>query len=166
MHPFGLISMAEGKKNRLTENMKLLCQHYGIEYDSSQFTELSLRLANNFVRGFQIKRKRGNKLKWDQTFLAVLKIEVDRYQDPSLNNNNKMKGIRWSIRQLLKKEPWIHCFDGANPFESMKRQYYNCDEGSNEYKNVKELFEDFKSHNQLHLWETIVVNEVVKQSKS
>ena len=145
--------------------MELLCQHYEIDYDPSQFTQLTWRLANDFVPGFQLE-KRGNKQKWDQTLRAILKIEVDRYQDLSLNNSSQMKSIRWSIRQLLKKEPWIHCFDGANPFESMKRQYYNCDEGSNEYKNVKELFEDFKSHNQLHLWETIVVNEVVKQSKS
>ena len=63
----GLInSIQNNPDNSYNAKLKLLCEYYDIKPDRSQYSELALSLAIDFIPGFKEKKKTGAKNKWTE----------------------------------------------------------------------------------------------------
>jgi len=111
--------------NTKIEKLILLAGHYNIPIDDNMNIALALRLAEEFIPGFQETKKKGPSTKWNILTRGILYAEIERMKE----GNNKQKGISWAAITLSKKEPWSSFLEndskkGENPAESLRRAYY------------------------------------------
>jgi hypothetical protein len=153
----GIIAQAQNDPtNTYHAKLKLLCEYYKIKPNQSQYLELALSLAIDFVPGFQEKKKRGAKNKWTKWSGACLVVEIERL----INDTEiKSKGVSWAVNQLSKKEPWksfVNSKGANNKSNALRQQYYN--NRKKEYIDIfRYAFMSFRSDNKLDNWEKLII---------
>lgn len=117
------------------EKIALLCVEYDIPPDNFMFFRLSLALAREFIPGFQEKKKRGTKVKWNTSRHGVLVVEIEKIRD------EQNYSVTEAARKLALRQPWRDFLDArerGDPLkdagEALRRQYNNaCRNSSADY---------------------------------
>lgn len=101
----------------------LLCEHFGIAttpMSALTFYNLAMRLACDFVPGFQEKRSKGRKSKWHIGNMGALVVEVERLVQPGDNAH----GVSWAAGVLATKEPWKSFLANSVDRAALIRKFY------------------------------------------
>jgi len=142
--------------NSYDAKLKLLCEYYKIKPDRSQYSELALSLAIDFVPGFQEKTKRGTKRKWTEWSGACLVVEIERLIG---NTENQTKSISGAANKLSKREPWESFVNSKDPYyraEALRQQYYRF--RNEKYINIfRYAYMSFRSKQELDKWDQLIV---------
>jgi hypothetical protein len=106
------------------QKLLLLCEHYGIAttpISAFTFYYLTMRLARDFVPGFQDEQPKGRKSKWHPGNMGALVVEVERLVHPG----DDFHGVSWAAGILAKKEPWKSFLaDSEDRAALISRLYY------------------------------------------
>lgn len=104
LHKCETLKRAMFATTKTIEKQPLLYQHYGLNIeDEGSAKALVLRLAIDYVPGFQVKekgRKKGRKNVWNLFVLAVLWIDVQKLV------KTRKCSERSACNILMKKSPW------------------------------------------------------------
>lgn len=109
-------------KREQREKLDLLAEHYGIPQTANRDTRLALRLAQEFVPGFQFMKKRGAPPKWPDNVRGALVVEINALCKPGV----KGKGPTNAAKLLSTREPWCRMLKELNePAEALLNVYKN-----------------------------------------
>lgn len=107
------------------QKLLLLCEHYGIPttpIGAFTFYDLAMRLAQDFVPGFQEEVPRGRKQKWHIGNMGALVVEIERL----VQSGDESHGVFWAAGVLAKREPWKSFLDTSRePKAVVQKVYYN-----------------------------------------
>lgn len=151
---------------------KLLCTHYGIEYTPSQFSELALALAIEFVPAFKKRKKRGAKQKWDVTARALLRFEVNRLLGKSHSFQKKPRSahssddpqLRSVIDELASSASWksILRSTSRDPAALLLKQYYLSRNETRVLEEIEEFYDLHRTLGYLDDWDLFVAYHLAK----
>lgn len=126
------------------EKLKLLLDFYNITGALTEqlvWFDLSMCLAEAHVPGFKQKRKAGVKTKWDEYHKALLKLDVEDYQNEE-KKAGKNVSVTHALKVLAKKNYWKPFVKNTTkPVEALRRQYYKADD-----RLVNHMREPIKHH--------------------
>ncbi len=149
----GIIAQVQNDPyNSYNAKLKLLCEHYDLNSDRSQYSDLAIALAIDHVPGFNYKKKSGAKTKWTMWSRACLVVEIERLR----NSKNQSHSIMWAITQLSKSSLWKSLVKSKKtPNHALRQQYYKAKEHFLS-KALLSTYKKMEDKNTLDEWDDVV----------
>ena len=146
--------------------LKILAMHYGLEEDD--YRGISLALAREFLKGFQVKKLRGADKKWTPAILGILFVEVERERK---KNSEKKDKLISACTKVAKQSHWASILskkEGKNisndPGEAIRKAYYKAKKSE-----FSQLYWDIYCRHvaskPVDEWEKIVIERIQKLKK-